>query len=104
MNIIFEGDVTGISTVKTATSIDGNFYDLSGRRVTKPTKGLYIVNGKKVVMKWEKNWTQGREINNIKYRERTFPFPIFFVRQSVEIVTFECDILQPQTYALTKNS
>ena len=51
MNIIFEGDVTGISTVKTATSIDGNFYDLSGRRVTKPTKGLYIVNGKKVVMK-----------------------------------------------------
>jgi hypothetical protein len=51
MNIIFEGDVTGISTVKTATSIDGNFYDLSGRRVTKPTKGLYIVNGKKVLMK-----------------------------------------------------
>ena len=51
MNIIFEGDVTGISTVKTVTSIDGNFYDLSGRRVTKPTKGLYIVNGKKVVMK-----------------------------------------------------
>lgn len=50
-NIIFEGDVTGISTVKTATSIDGNFYDLSGRRVTKPTKGLYFVNGKKVVMK-----------------------------------------------------
>ena len=51
MNIIFEGDVTGISTVKTASSMDGNFYDLSGRRVTKPTKGLYIVNGKKVVMK-----------------------------------------------------
>ena len=51
MNIIFEGDVTGISTVKTATSMDGNFYDLSGRRVTKPTRGLYIVNGKKVVMK-----------------------------------------------------
>ena len=52
LNIIFEGDVTtGISTVKTVTSIDGNFYDLSGRRVTKPTKGLYIVNGKKVVMK-----------------------------------------------------
>ena len=24
-------------------------YDLSGRRVVKPTKGLYIVNGKKVV-------------------------------------------------------
>ena len=26
-------------------------YDLSGRRVTKPGKGIYIVNGKKVVIK-----------------------------------------------------
>jgi len=26
-----------------------DYYDLSGRRVVKPTKGLYIVNGKKVV-------------------------------------------------------
>ena len=28
-----------------------NYYDLQGRRVTQPTKGLYIVNGKKVVLK-----------------------------------------------------
>ena len=27
------------------------YYDLSGRRVEKPTKGIYIVNGKKVVVK-----------------------------------------------------
>ena len=28
-----------------------NVYDLQGRRVTKPTRGLYIVNGRKVVIK-----------------------------------------------------
>jgi len=26
-------------------------FDLSGRRVVKPTKGLYIVNGKKIMVK-----------------------------------------------------
>ena len=26
-------------------------YNLSGQRVSQPTKGLYIVNGKKVVLK-----------------------------------------------------
>lgn len=30
---------------------DNNYYDLSGRRVAQPTKGLYIVNGKKVFIK-----------------------------------------------------
>ena len=28
-------------------------YNLQGHRVTHPTKGIYIVNGKKVVIKWE---------------------------------------------------
>jgi hypothetical protein len=28
-----------------------DFYDLQGRRVENPTKGIYIVNGKKVVIK-----------------------------------------------------
>ena len=27
------------------------YYDLSGRRVEHPTKGVYIVNGKKVVIR-----------------------------------------------------
>ena len=27
------------------------FYDLQGRQVTNPTKGIYIVNGRKVVIK-----------------------------------------------------
>lgn len=30
---------------------DGLYYDLNGRRVMNPTKGLYIVNGKKIVIK-----------------------------------------------------
>ena len=51
LTIVFDGETTGISTVKTAATIEGNCYDLSGRRVAKPTKGLYIVNGKKIAVK-----------------------------------------------------
>ena len=54
LNIVFEGELTptGISTVKTATDTqDAAVYDLQGRRVMQPTKGLFIVNGKKVVVK-----------------------------------------------------
>lgn len=51
--IVFEGDdPTGVSgvTVKAEETRNGCF-DLQGRRVTNPVKGLYIVNGKKVVIK-----------------------------------------------------
>ena len=44
------GDATGINNVLTPAS-DATYYDLSGRRVAEPTKGIYIVNGKKVVIK-----------------------------------------------------
>jgi hypothetical protein len=43
-------DVTGVEEVVAAFENDA-IYDLSGRRVTTPTKGLYIVNGKKVFIK-----------------------------------------------------
>lgn len=46
-----EGFATGIETVKQQTATFGEVYDLQGRRVQKPTKGLYIMNGKKVVVK-----------------------------------------------------
>ena len=47
-----EGSVTGIEMPKAATTdSDAEVYDLQGRRVANPTKGLYIVNGKKVVIK-----------------------------------------------------
>lgn len=45
---------TGITTAQAEGSkVNGSadYYDLQGRRVTQPTKGLYIVNGKKVVIK-----------------------------------------------------
>ena len=47
---LFE-ETTGISNVET-TAADGETYTISGVRVNKPTqKGMYIVNGKKVVVK-----------------------------------------------------
>lgn len=41
---------TGITTVKPAAN-GAVYYDLQGRRVAKPAKGLYIKNGKKLVIK-----------------------------------------------------
>ena len=47
-----EDETTGISTMHNSQCIMNNeYYDLSGRRVALPTKGLYIVNGKKVIIK-----------------------------------------------------
>lgn len=44
-----EGNVTGIDDVRSQMSdVRGEVYDLQGRQVANPTKGLYIVNGKKV--------------------------------------------------------
>ena len=31
--------------------VDNNYYDLAGRKVAKPTKGIYVKNNKKVVVK-----------------------------------------------------
>ena len=50
-----DGVATGISGVE-ADGVEDNgaekvYYDLSGRRVENPTRGLYIVNGKKVIIK-----------------------------------------------------
>lgn len=48
----FEEETTGISDVTGKTeNVKSEYFDLSGRRVAHPTKGLYIVNGKKVIMK-----------------------------------------------------
>ena len=46
------GGTTGISQMEDVRSKkDEVYYDLQGRRVLYPTKGLYIVNGKKVILK-----------------------------------------------------
>lgn len=55
MMLVFADDVvTGINTVNgSAVKANGSegVYNLSGQRVAKPTRGLYIVGGKKVVVK-----------------------------------------------------
>ena len=43
-------ETTAIETVKTQQA-DGQYFNLAGQRVVNPTKGLYIVNGKKVTIK-----------------------------------------------------
>nr|WP_314691565.1 hypothetical protein [uncultured Prevotella sp.] len=48
-----DGSTTGIETIENSkhSTEDGVYYDLQGRRVENPTRGVYIVNGKKVVIK-----------------------------------------------------
>jgi len=43
------GEELRVKSEEFATSSE--FFDLQGRRVAHPTKGLYIVNGRKVVVK-----------------------------------------------------
>lgn len=43
--------ITGINTVNADKKIDNVYYDLMGRRVVAPQHGVYIHNGKKVVVK-----------------------------------------------------
>lgn len=48
----FNGETTGINEVRgKMEDVSGKVYNLAGQRVAQPTKGLYIVNGKKVVIK-----------------------------------------------------
>lgn len=41
---------TGLVEVKSAREANGICFDLSGRRVSHPQRGLYVVNGKKVIV------------------------------------------------------
>ena len=50
--IFDDGETTGVKEVKgLKAETRGEYYDLMGRKVAQPTRGLYIVNGKKVVIK-----------------------------------------------------
>ena len=47
-----DDDVTGINNVRNNMSeVKNEFFNLSGQRIAQPTKGLYIVNGKKTIVK-----------------------------------------------------
>ncbi|MBR4533753.1 MAG: hypothetical protein IKO85_04320 [Bacteroidaceae bacterium] len=43
-----EGTTNAIGTIDTSDA-DAPFYDLQGRRVSHPRKGIYIQNGKKII-------------------------------------------------------
>lgn len=47
----FDGWTTAVDGVKAVSVESGEYFNLAGQRVAQPTKGLYIVNGKKVVVK-----------------------------------------------------
>ena len=52
INLVFDSEATGIKTTDCTDYTDSVWYDLNGRKVTKPSKkGIYIMNGKKVVVK-----------------------------------------------------
>lgn len=48
---IFADGTTGIKTTNLTNDTNETIYNLNGQRVAAPQKGLYIVNGKKVIMK-----------------------------------------------------
>ena len=51
VSMLFENETTGIAELKDNVVMPTVYYDLQGRRVAAPSKGIYIVNGKKVIIK-----------------------------------------------------
>ena len=51
VDIDFGDNATGIDNVQSSKFNVQSYYNLAGQRVTNPTKGLYIVNGKKYMVK-----------------------------------------------------
>jgi len=52
LNFVIDDGTTAITSIeKGQWNTDNGVYDLQGRRVAQPMKGLYIVNGKKVIIK-----------------------------------------------------
>ena len=47
---VWKAGSTGINNVK-AQKNDGTYYNLAGQKVANPQKGVYIRDGKKVIMK-----------------------------------------------------
>lgn len=52
LSIVLNDGTTGVNDVRgNVKEISDSIFDLQGRKVSKPTKGLYIMNGKKVFVK-----------------------------------------------------
>jgi len=50
-NVIIVEDEDSIGLIREAQEADGNIYDLSGRRVIRTTKGVYIKNSQRILVK-----------------------------------------------------
>ena len=51
LNLVFDDETMGIGSVKSDEMLSKSIFNLNGQRISQPTKGLYIVNGKKVIIK-----------------------------------------------------
>ena len=52
ISLVFDDETTGIgASLMNSERVNNEVYNLNGQRVMNPAKGLYIVNGKKVVIK-----------------------------------------------------
>ena len=49
--LTFNGEATGIQNVSLTAGDDAAIYRLNGQRVSKATKGVYVKNGKKIIIK-----------------------------------------------------
>lgn len=49
MEMVVDDTPTGITNLPTASNAEASYYNLQGMRVTSPTKGIFIHNGKKIV-------------------------------------------------------
>ena len=51
LKVVVAGETTGVNAVENALTGNEVIYNLRGQRVVNPGKGVYIINGKKVVLK-----------------------------------------------------
>ena len=49
--IVFDDEATAINAVEAARADSNQYYNLQGVRVDRPTRGIYVKNGKKIVIK-----------------------------------------------------
>jgi hypothetical protein len=50
LQVVFD-ESTGIEAIESVNPADNNAYNLNGQRIAQPSKGLYIINGKKIIMR-----------------------------------------------------
>ena len=52
ISLVWDEEITSVNDIRSKSDDErGDYYNLNGQRVAHPAKGLYIVNGKKVIIK-----------------------------------------------------